>query len=325
MFLIISNNEVLDSLEINFDSGGLWALNITLAIIMFGVALGITLNDFKRLFKNPKIVLIGIFSQFVLFPLITFALVNVINPIPSIALGMIMVAACPGGNISNFMTQLAGGNAALSISLTAFATLVAVMMTPINLAFWGNLYEPTAQILRIVELDPFTLMKLVTLILGVPLLLGMLTRKHFEKLAFKLAKILKPLSIIIFLIFIIIAFSQNLDIFMEYIHYVFFIVIFHNIIGYFGGFYFAKIMRLSYFDQKTLALETGIQNSGLGLLLYFNFFNDLGLGGMALCIAFWGIWDIVSGLALAFYWSKSSPRTVKNSSDPSMAEEVNSF
>jgi len=310
MFLIISTNKVLDNLEINFDTNGLWALNITLAIIMFGVALGITIDDFKRLFRNPKIVLVGIFSQFILFPLITFILVSVINPIPSIALGMIMVAACPGGNISNFMTQLAGGNAALSVSLTAFATLVAVMMTPLNLAFWGNLYEPTSQILRTVELDPFTLIKLVTLILGIPLLLGMLTRKYYKKAAFKLAKLLKPISIIIFLIFIVIAFSQNLDIFMEYIHYVFFIVIFHNIMGYFGGFYFAKVMRLSYFDQKTMALETGIQNSGLGLLLYFNFFNDFGLGGMALCIAFWGVWDIVSGLALAFYWSRKTNKIV---------------
>ena len=154
MLLAIDNQHVLDALKINFDSGGLWALNITLAIIMFGVALGIKPEDFKRLFSSPKIVITGIVSQFLLFPLVTFILVSLIQPYPSIALGMIMVAACPGGNISNFMTQLAGGNAALSVSLTAFATLVAVVMTPLNLAFWGNLYEPTAVILRTVELDP---------------------------------------------------------------------------------------------------------------------------------------------------------------------------
>jgi len=304
MFLKINTNQVLDNLKINFDTNGLWALNVTLAIIMFGVALGITLDDFKRLFKNPKLVLVGIFSQFILFPLITFALVNIINPIPSIALGMIMVAACPGGNISNFLTQLSGGNAALSVSLTAFATLVAVMMTPLNLAFWGNMYEPTAQILRTVELNPYELIKLVTLILGIPLILGMLLRKQKPNLAIKLSKYLRPFSIIIFLIFIIIAFYNNIDIFMEYIHYVALIVILHNFSGYIGGFYFAKLMRLSYFEQKTLALETGIQNSGLGLLLVFAFFD--GLGGMALCVAFWGIWDIVSGLGLAYYWSKKT-------------------
>ena len=306
MFLKISINPVLDNLKINFDTNGLWALNITLAIIMFGVSLGITIDDFKRLFKNPKLFLTGVFSQFLLFPFITFLLINIINPEPSIALGMIMVAACPGGNISNFMTQLSGGNAALSVSLTAFATLVAVMMTPINLEFWGNLYAPTSEILRTVELDPFELVKLVTLILGIPLILGMSFRKKFPNLAIKIASYLKPLSIVIFLIFIIIAFSQNLDIFMNYIHYVFLIVLLHNFSGYMGGFYFAKAMKLPYFEQKTLALETGIQNSGLGLLLFFNFFEDSGLGGMALCIAFWGIWDIISGLGLAYYWSKKA-------------------
>lgn len=308
MHLTIKTEQVLDTLRINFNDEGLWVLNVTLAIIMFGVALGITLDDFKRLFASPKIVIIGIIAQFLLFPLITFLLVSLINPLPSIALGMIMVAACPGGNISNFMTQFAGGNAALSISLTAFATLIAVLMTPLNLAFWGNLYEPTATILKTVALDPLVLAKLVTLILGVPLLLGMLTRRYYKNVAFKISKILKPVSIIVFLIFIVIAFSQNLDIFMEYIHYVFFIVVLHNISGYLGGFYFAKLTRLSFEDQKTLAIETGIQNSGLGLLLYFNFFDNSGLGGMALCIAFWGVWDILSGLGLAFYWSRVSSK-----------------
>lgn len=294
--------ENLDSLKINFDTEGLWVLNITLAIIMFGVALGITLEDFKSLFNNPKILLTGIISQFFLLPLATFILIKIINPMPSIALGMMMVAACPGGNISNFMTQMAKGNAALSVSLTAFSTLISLIMTPFNLEFYGNLYPPTAQILKTVALDPWELVKLVTLILGVPLILGMLVRNKKPKIAQKLSKILKPISLIIFMLFIVIAFYDNLNIFMNYIHYVLILVIAHNILALAIGFYFAKVMRLSYKNQKTLSIETGIQNSGLGLLLIFSFFN--GLGGMALLVAFWAIWDIFSGLALATYWSK---------------------
>ena len=95
--------EKLDSLEINFDTEGLWVLNITLAIIMFGVALGISIDDFKRLFKNPKILITGIVSQFFILPLVTFIFIKLVNPMPSIALGLMMVAACPGGNISNFL------------------------------------------------------------------------------------------------------------------------------------------------------------------------------------------------------------------------------
>jgi BASS family bile acid:Na+ symporter len=300
-------NQDLDSLVINFDKSGLWMLNITLAIIMFGVALGITTEDFKRLFKNPKILFTGIFSQFILFPALTFLLVKAINPSPSIALGMFLVAACPGGNISNFMTQMAKGNSALSVSLTAFATLVCLVMTPLNFQFWSNLHEPTATILKAIELDPFVLFRLVLLILGVPLVLGMIVRWKNPVIALKLIKYLKPFSILIFLLLIVIAFSQNFEIFLSHIHYVLFIVIIHNILGYILGFYFAKSMKLNFQNRKTLSIETGIQNSGLGLLLYFDFFYGISgfdLGGMALLVAFWGVWDIASGLLLATYWSK---------------------
>lgn len=308
MLLKISSSEVLDTLKINFNNEELWAVNIILAVIMFGVALGIKIEDFKRLFSHPKIVIIGILSQFLLFPFITFLLVNLINPYPSIALGMIMVAACPGGNISNFATHLAGGNTALSVSLTAFATLVAIIMTPLNLAFWGGLYEPTANILRSVALDPLVLVRLVSLILGVPLILGMLIRNYKPKIADKLSKVLRPLSILILLLFIAGAFYENWAIFIEYVHYVFIVVLALNFVGYFSGFYFSKLMGLSFKDQKTLAIETGIQNSGLGLLLCFAFFE--GLGGMALCLAFWSVWDIASGLGLAYFWSKKTTKVI---------------
>ena len=126
----------LDNIQINFDASGLWILNIALAVVMFGVALGVKVDDFKILLKQPKIVLVGILSQFILLPLLTFGLVILIKPQPSIALGMMMVAACPGGNISNFMTHLAKGNTALSVSLTAFATFLAMFMTPFNFQFY---------------------------------------------------------------------------------------------------------------------------------------------------------------------------------------------
>ena len=298
----------LDKVQINFDSNGLWVLNIALAVVMFGVALGITFEDFKQLLKQPKLVLIGVLLQFVLLPLVTFLLVILIKPQPSIALGMFMVAACPGGNISNFMTHLANGNTALSVSLTAFATFLAIFMTPFNFHFYSELYQPTAQILKSVELNSFELVKLVFLILGVPLVLGMLFRYKKAVLALRLSKLLKPMSIIVFAAIVVIAFLKNIDVFNAYIHYVLLIGITHNIIALLLGFFVAKMLRLSLKNQKTLAIETGIQNSGLGLLLIFSFFN--GLGGMAILVAFWGIWHIVSGLLLAFFWSRK--KTIKN-------------
>lgn len=294
----------LDQVKINFDSAGLWVLNIALAVVMFGVALGIKVDDFKQLLKTPKLLFVGILSQFVLLPLLTYILIVLIKPQPSIALGMIIVAACPGGSISNFMTHLAKGNAALSVSLTAFATLIAVFMTPFNFQFYGSLYEPTATILKDVELNPFELIKLVLLILGIPLVLGMFLRYKIKLLASKLTKILKPFSIIVFVLIVIIAFSKNIDVFNNFIQHVLFLGILHNLLAILLGFVVARLFKLSFTNQKTLAIETGIQNSGLGLLLIFTFFN--GLGGMAILAAFWGIWHILSGLTLAFYWSSKS-------------------
>jgi len=302
MLLKIDPNVVIDDIRINFDTDSLWMLNIALAVIMFGVALGITVDDFKRLMKKPKILLVGILSQFILLPLFTFIIILIIQPHPSFALGMFMIAACPGGNTSNFYSKFANGNAALSISLTAFATLVCLFMTPFNFHFWGSMYEPTNAILKTIELDSFELFKAISLLLGIPLILGMLFRNYYPKTAGRIEKILKPVSLLVFIALIAIAFSKNLDIFVNLIYLVFFLVVFHNIGGYFIGYFTAKGFNLNQRDSRTISIETGIQNGGLGLLLIFSFFSDL--GGMAFLAAFWGVWDIFSGVILSLFWSK---------------------
>ena len=291
----------LDDIQINFDNEGLWVLNIALAVIMFGVALGITPSDFRNLAKSPKAVILGVISQFILLPLVSFLFIILLKPAPSIALGLFLVAACPGGNISNFMTHLAKGNTALSVSLTAFATALAMIMTPFNFQFYANLYPPTAAILKSVELNEFELIKIVLLILGVPLIAGMWLRSRNSNLAQRLSTILKPVSIAVFILFVLIAFMRNLDVFMQHVHHVLAYGISHNLLALGLGFALASLFKLPEQDRKTLTIETGIQNSGLGLLLVFTFFDEL--GGMAIIVAFWGIWHIVSGLSLASYWS----------------------
>ena len=294
--------EELDSIRLNFDSESLFFLNLTLAVIMFGVALNIRIDDFLRVLKNPKSVVVGFLSQFILLPAVTFLLVLLIKPIPSIALGMFMVAACPGGNISNFMSNYANGNTALSVSLTAIATLMAIIMTPFNFQFWSSFYEPTSSLVHSISLSPLEMAKVISLLLGLPLLLGMLVRNYFPKFADKTSSFFKLGSILFFIILIFLALYKNIAIFEKYIHYVFFIVFIHNVLALTLGYGLASLTRLSKQNKRTLAIETGIQNSGLGLLLIFSFFD--GLGGMALLVAFWGIWHMVSGLFLATYWSK---------------------
>ena len=212
---------------------------------------------------------------------------------------MILVAACPGGNISNFITHFSRGNDALSVSLTAIATLLAVVMTPLNLAFWGNLYEPTSVILKSVSVEPIEMVKLVGLILGVPLVLGMFIHEKFPLLAQRASSIMKKLSLLFFIALIFLSLGKNLEAFERYVMEVFWLVLLHNFVAFTTGFSLAKWWGLSWKDTKTITIETGIQNSGLGLLLIFTFFD--GLGGMAILTAFWGIWHLISGLLLGTF------------------------
>lgn len=296
----------LDSISLNFSSEDLLLLNLALALIMYGVALDLRFEDFKYLVKNPKGFFLGIFSQFILLPFLTWCLILIIQPPPSVALGMFLVAACPGGNVSNFMTNYAKGNTALSVSLTGFSTVLAIITTPLNFAIWAGLYSPTASMLREISLDYEDVFFTVSLILGIPLILGILTHQYATGFAEKASKVLKPLSLLIFAAFVIVAFIGNLDLFLKYISMIFLWVLAHNAVGLSAGYFTGKVFRLPFADIKTITIETGIQNSGLGLVLIFTYFD--GLGGMAIITAWWGIWHLISGITIASIWKNTNER-----------------
>ena len=299
--------ELLDNVRLNFNQEGLFVLNITLAFVMFGVALELKAEKFKNVFINPKSAIIGIGAQFLLLPLLTLGLVVIINPSPSVALGMILVAACPGGNISNFMTSLAKGNTELSVSLTAVADFSALIMTPINFAFWGgiyaSIYSKGSGLIIAIEINPFEMFKTMFILLGIPLTIGMLFSYKFPKITSKIVKPIKIASIVIFASYIVGALALNWEHLIKYVHMVFLIVLIHNALAFTTGFSIAKLFKLSKNNVRTITIETGIQNSGLALVLIFNpnLFN--GNGGMAFIAALWGIWHILSGLGIAAFWS----------------------
>nr|HQU54884.1 bile acid:sodium symporter [Saprospiraceae bacterium] len=127
----------VDSIRINFSQDQLTFMNICLGFLMFGVALDMTIDDFKRVIKFPKSTLVGLTSQLILLPILTILIIKVWGPAPSIALGMLLVGVCPGGNISNFATHLAKGNAALSVTMTSIVTLAAIFVTPFSFEGWA--------------------------------------------------------------------------------------------------------------------------------------------------------------------------------------------
>lgn len=291
----------IDQLQLQFDRQQLWLLNLALSLVMFGIALEIRLADFREVFRAPKSVLAGVCAQFLLLPALTFVLVWAIAPRPSFALGMLLVASCPGGNVSNFMSHLARGNTALSVTLTALATLMAVVMTPLNFQFWGSLYPPARELLQTVRIEVWEMVRLVGLLLGLPVILGMALGHWRPDWARRTARIFKKASLAFFAILVVLALWKDRSVFESYVGYVFGIVLIHNLLALSTGYGLARALRLPGPDTRTLALETGIQNSGLGLLLIFTFFG--GLGGMALIAAFWGIWHLISGMLVASLWS----------------------
>ncbi len=299
--------DFLDGLEVTLNAGGMNTINIVLAFVMFGVALGIKPKMFVEVFRKPKSVLLGMCCQLVLLPLFTFllalALGHSINW--SMALGMILVASCPGGNISNFMSSLSKANVELSVSLTAISTALCVFMTPFNFWLYGNLYLHLASVNADVPqlvIPLWDVFKTIFILLGIPLTLGILTSQYLPKVANALKKPLQWLSIVFFIAMVVLSFWSNRASFVACIKYIFLIVLVHNLLALLTGFSVASAFKLPTRDRRTLTIETGIQNSGLGLVLLLgtSIFSSLPPhGGMLVITAWWGVWHIISGLTVS--------------------------
>lgn len=311
----------LDALNINLGASEMVVVNIILAFVMFGVALGIKLQTFKDVFRNPKSVILGLALQWVGLPAVTFLVAILLNPFitPMVAIGMLLVASCPGGNISNFISSLSKGNVELSVSMTAISTAFAPIVTPFNFWFWGTLYCRYASVHNDIPTlsIPFSdMLEQILLILGIPIVLGLLVSRYFPNLSNKLKRPTSILSILLFLGMVAVSLTQVLTALEQRwtvyagILCALVVVIIHNASALGTGFYGATLMKTPRADRRSLTIEVGIQNSGLGLALLFNpaiFPTDVwqNNGGMVIITALWGIWHIVSGLTVSALFRRS--------------------
>jgi BASS family bile acid:Na+ symporter len=298
----------MTDITLSFSPASLRVLNLCLAFIMFGVALSIKPRHFHEVVRQPGGILTGIVSQWVLLPALTFLLVMILEPPPGIALGMFLVAACPGGNVSNYYSLIAKANVALSVSLTAFSTLFCVIGTPLVFQFWGNLYGPTADLLQRIDISFVDVLLQVFLILTLPVTLGVLFAKRFPALTARISSPIRHLSFLFLVGFIVVAFYTNVRQFVLYIEMVFGLVLLHNAGALAVGYLAARSVGQPVRNRRSISIETGIQNSGLGLILIFTFFS--GYGEMALVAAWWGVWHMVAGLAMAGLFSFQESRRV---------------
>lgn len=283
-----------------FSSAGVVGVNVLLALIMVGVGLDLDLDEVRATLRKPLAPAVGLVTQFLLLPAASYALIRVLDPDPAIALGMLVVASCPGGTVSNLVTHLGDGNTSLSIAMTSVSTLAALVMTPFMITFYGARIPSVAPLLADVSLDPIEIVLTLVLVLLLPVAAGIVTAQRRPDLAARLVRPMRLAAVVALLLIVVGAVAANLSTLVESVRSVALAVIAHNLVALGLGFGVATLFRFAPRDRRAITVEVGIQNSALALSLVFTFLG--GLAGAALIAAFWGIWHIVSGLTLARVW-----------------------
>lgn len=274
-------------------------ITILLGIVMFGMGMTLKLDDFKLILQHPKGVIIGIVSQFVIMPLLAFALAKVFNLPPEIAVGVILVGCCPGGTSSNVMTFLAKGNTALSVTITSCTTLLAPFVTPALIYLLASEWLPVSFMAMF--------MSVIKVVL-IPIILGILAQFLFRPLVEKSVDILPTVSVVAIVMIVAAVVSGSRDKILETGLIIFAIVILHNGLGYLLGFLVAKLFKLKYDDQKAVSIEVGMQNSGLGAQLAMAHFDPVS----AVPSAIFSFWHNISGPILATYWGTKANKKENN-------------
>lgn len=268
-----------------------------LGIVMFGMGITLTFNDFSEVVKHPKSVIVGVVGQFVIMPAIAFALAKLFELPTDLAIGVILVGACPGGTSSNVMTYLAKGNTALSVACTTISTLLAPLLTPIIFYVLASQW---------IDIDASAMFASVLKMVLFPIFLGLVIRALFKKQMAQISQTMPLVSVIAIVLILAAVVAGSKDKIIDSGLLIFGVVVLHNCLGYLIGFIAAKALRLNNYDSKAIAIEVGMQNSGLGAALATAHFNPIA----AVPSAVFSFWHNVSGPILANYFS-----TLKNQHD----------
>lgn len=295
----------MNAVGFRFDPAQLVTLNVVMAVMMYGVSLTLRPQDFVQVLRRPAAPIAGMVAQFVLLPALSALGAWALALDAELALGMILVASCPGGSFSNLMTYRARGDVALSVSMTGASSLAATVMTPLNFGFWASVNPITRDYLQQIAVAPSGILITVALVLALPLVLGMWTGQRYPRFALRADPPLRRVALFVLLGFVALAFAQNVALFIARFETFFWLVVAQNLLALALGVGAARAMRLDDARSRAVILEVGIQNSGLGLVILFTFFPDA--GGMLLITAFWGVWHLVTGIALSSWWSRRPP------------------
>ena len=286
----------LDNLRIVLDPVGQAGIAGAIVLLMFSIALGLRVADFVALAAAPRLFAAGFVVQVVGLPFVTWLVLRVIDVPASIALGMLVVACCPGGAVSNFLTWLARGNVAFSVSLTAASSAAAALLTPASILFWSSLHRPTAGLLESIDVSPFAFLVQTTVLLLVPLVAGMLVARHSPAFAVRIRRNAGRAGSALLIGVLAWGTWQFFPYLRAALPLLVTITVLHNALAFALGAVTGAILRAPGDVRRALTFEVGIQNSGLALVILLGQLQ--GLGGAAAIAGVWGIWHIVAGFII---------------------------
>lgn len=286
----------LDKLRIILDPVGQAGIALALMLVMFSIALGLRADDFRFLIEKPLLFAGGFATQVLVLPLVTFALIAFLAPPPSVALGMIVVACCPGGAVSNLMTYLSRGNVAVSVALTATSSLLAALLTPASILFWSHSYIPTSKLLQTLDISPWPFLTQTTLLLALPLILGMTVATKAPDVAARIRRRATQIGVAALIGVVVYGIAYFKDILIPVLSVIGSVVLLHNALAFATGAAAGYALSRRPATRRALTFEIGIQNSGLALVILLGQLK--GLGGAAGVAVFWGIWHLIAGSIL---------------------------
>ena len=244
---------------------------LALALIMLGLGLGLSIADFSRVLRSPKDFITGFIGQVILLPIVAFILIKVFTLSPELALGVMIIAAAPGGVTSNVLTKFANGDVALSVSLTAVVSLLSIFTVPLIIYNASNLIG--IEIVK--EISMLRISFKMFLVVTVPVLIGMIVRSFFTGFIDSKALLIQRISIILFLIVFVAIWTEEWDNILNYLSSAGLITLMLNIIMIFLGYYIAKFFASGLPQRKCISLECGLQNGTLAVFVATQLFDDI--------------------------------------------------
>ncbi|PPA80967.1 sodium transporter [Brevibacillus laterosporus] len=270
-----------------------------LGIVMFGMGLTISASDFKEVFRRPKDVALGVIGHYLVMPLLAFLLAYFLELPPEIAVGVILVGCCPSGTASNVMVFLSRGDVALAVAIASVSTLLAPVVTPFLILLLASKW---------VDINIWSLFYSIIQVVIIPLALGLFVKKYFGKQAAASVKALPLVSVVAIVMIICGVVAGNQAKLASAGLMIFAVVVLHNVLGFLLGFLFARLCGMDLAKQKAVAMEVGMQNSGLGVAIATAHFSPLA----AVPSAIFSVWHNISGSVLASIFSRMKEKNEVN-------------